>query len=100
MNPRFEANGWQAVVADQFTFSNLRMVAQAICNFVRKQQSYIDNFPPRLVIGYDSRFMGEHFAMVAAEVVVNNGLEMTKRHHYKQLVSILQLMRMVFQELV
>lgn len=75
MNPRFEANGWQAVVADQFTFSNLRMVAQAICNFVRKQQSYIDNFPPRLVIGYDSRFMGEHFAMVAAEVVINNGLD-------------------------
>jgi phosphomannomutase len=75
MNPRFEANGWQAVVADQFTFSNLRMVTQAICNHVRKQQNYIDNFPPRLVVGYDSRFMGEHFAHVAAEVVLNNGLD-------------------------
>ncbi|PIQ24590.1 hypothetical protein COW36_11270 [bacterium (Candidatus Blackallbacteria) CG17_big_fil_post_rev_8_21_14_2_50_48_46] len=75
MEPRFEANGWQAVVADQFTFTNLRMVVQAICNHVRKQQSYIDNFPPRLVIGCDSRFMGQHFAQVAAEVVTNNGLD-------------------------
>lgn len=75
MIPRFEANGWQAVVADQFTFTHLRLVVQAICNHVRKQQSYIDNFPPRLVVGYDSRFMGRHFAQVAAEVVINNGLD-------------------------
>jgi phosphoglucomutase len=75
MIPRFEAHGWQAVVADQFTFENLKMVVQAICNYVRRQQSYIDNFPPRLVVGYDSRFMGRHFARVAAEVITHNGLD-------------------------
>lgn len=75
MNLHFEDNGWQAVVADQFTFHHLRLVVQAICNYIRKQQRYMDNFPPRLVIGYDSRFMGRHFAQVAAEVVVNNGLD-------------------------
>lgn len=75
MNLRFDSNGWQAVVADQFTFSNLRLVTQAICNIIRQQQNYIDNFPPRLVVGYDSRFMGKHFAQVAAEIVAQNSLD-------------------------
>lgn len=73
--PRFEANGWQAVVADQFTFANLRLLTQAICNHIRRLQSYIDNFPPRLVVGYDNRFMGQHFAEIAAEVILQNGLD-------------------------
>ncbi|MGV3524552.1 MAG: hypothetical protein ACO1RX_10015 [Candidatus Sericytochromatia bacterium] len=75
MMPRFEANGWQAVVADQFTFSDLRLVTQAICHHIRRLQSVIDNFPPRLVVGYDNRFMGRHFAEVAAEVILQNGLD-------------------------
>lgn len=75
MNPRFEANGWQGVVADQFTFASLRLVTQAICNHIRHLQSVIDNFPPRLVVGYDNRFMGQHFAEIAAEVIMQNGLD-------------------------
>lgn len=75
MDLKFEANGWQAVVADQFTFSHLRLVTQAICNYTRKQMSYADNFPPRLVIGYDARFMGRHFAHVAAEIITQNSLD-------------------------
>lgn len=75
MIPHFEANGWQAVVADQFTFANLRLLTQAICNHIRQVQSVIDNFPPRLVVGYDNRFMGQHFAEVAAEVILQNGLD-------------------------
>lgn len=75
MTPRFEANGWQGVVADQFTFASLRLVTQAICNQIRHLQSVIDNFPPRLVVGYDNRFMGQHFAEIAAEVILQNGLD-------------------------
>lgn len=75
MQPRFEANGWQAVVADQFTFASLRLVTQAICNHIRHLQSVIDNFPPRMVVGYDNRFMGREFAEIAAEVILQNGLD-------------------------
>lgn len=75
MSPRFEANGWQAVLADQFTFASLRLVSQALCNHIRHLQSVIDNFPPRLVVGFDNRFMGQHFAEIAAEVILQNGLD-------------------------
>ncbi len=75
MIPNFEANGWQAVVADRFTFANLRLVTQAICNHIRDLQSVIDNFPPRLITGFDNRFMGQHFSEVATEVILDNGLD-------------------------
>lgn len=75
MIPNFESNGWQAVVADRFTFANLRLVTQAICNHIRDLQSVIDNFPPRLVTGFDNRFMGQHFGEVATEVILDNGLD-------------------------
>lgn len=75
MTPNFESNGWQAVVADRFTFANLRLVTQAICNHIRDLQSVIDNFPPRLVTGFDNRFMGQHFSEVATEVILDNGLD-------------------------
>lgn len=75
MTPRFEANGWQAVVADRFTFASLRLVTQAICNHIRHLQSVIDNFPPRLVVGYDNRFMGQAFSEVAGQVILENGLD-------------------------
>lgn len=75
MTPNFESNGWQAVVADRFTFANLRLLTQAICNHIRDLQSVIDNFPPRLVTGFDNRFMGQHFSEVATEVILDNGLD-------------------------
>lgn len=72
---RFGVNGWQAVLADQFTFENIKQMVQAITNYVKKQQSSIDNFPPHLIIGFDGRFMGKHFAEVATEVITQNGLD-------------------------
>lgn len=75
MIPRFEANGWQAVVADRFTFANLKLVTQAICNHIRHLQNVIDNFPPRLVVGYDNRFMGQTFSEIATQVIQENGLD-------------------------
>lgn len=75
MTPNFESNGWLAVVADRFTFANLRLLTQAICNHIRDLQSVVDNFPPRLVTGFDNRFMGQYFSEVATEVILDNGLD-------------------------
>ena len=71
----FSTKGWQAILAEDFTFSNVRLVTRAICNVLRRQQTYSDNFPPRLVIGYDNRFLGRKFAHEVAEVVIRNGFD-------------------------
>ncbi len=72
---KFSQTGWISLISDDFTFNNLRIIAQAVCNYFRRTQNYIDNFPPRLAIGFDSRFMGTKYADIISEVVTKNGFD-------------------------
>ena len=63
---RFGTDGWRAVVADDFTYENVRAVAQGVAWYVGG-----DDRP--LVVGHDSRFTAELFAQEAARVLVANG---------------------------
>lgn len=70
MNIRFGTSGWRAIIADDFTFTNVQKVTGAICRYLK------DNFGNEnetLIIGHDSRFMGEKFAQVAAEIARQKG---------------------------
>jgi phosphoglucomutase len=64
---RFGTSGWRAVIADDFTFANVGLVTEAICCYLTTNKTRT------LVIGHDSRFMGETFANVAAEIAVKKG---------------------------
>ena len=63
---RFGTDGWRAVVADDFTYANVRAVAQAVA-------WYVDGDDRPLVVGHDSRYCAELFAREAARVLVANG---------------------------
>lgn len=71
----FTSSGWTGPLAETFTFERVRQTTQAICTTLRRMQSYSDNFPPRLVIGHDARFLGTKFAHAAADVVTQNGFD-------------------------
>jgi phosphomannomutase len=62
----FGTDGWRARVAEDFTFENVRRCAQAVSQYVveRGEQS------KGVVIAFDRRFVSEHFAAAAAEVVL------------------------------
>ena len=67
---RFGTDGWRAVIADDFTFDNVRRVAGAIASYVLKHED-----PSRgLVVGYDTRFLSSRFARAAAEVLAGAGI--------------------------
>ncbi|SMB91406.1 phosphoglucomutase, alpha-D-glucose phosphate-specific [Thermanaeromonas toyohensis ToBE] len=68
MGIKFGTDGWRAIIADEFTFSNVRYVVQAIADYLLEET---DN--RRIVIGYDHRFLAENFAASAAEVLAGNG---------------------------
>jgi alpha-D-glucose phosphate-specific phosphoglucomutase len=62
---KFGTDGWRGVIADDYTFENVRRVAGAIAAYVLKNED-----PTRgLVIGYDTRFGSRRFAQAAAEVL-------------------------------
>jgi phosphomannomutase len=67
---KFGTDGWRAVIADYFTFENVRRVAGAIASYVLKHEH-----PARgLIVGYDTRFGSPWFARAAAEVLAGAGI--------------------------
>jgi alpha-D-glucose phosphate-specific phosphoglucomutase len=72
MSIRFGTDGWRAVIADTFTFSNLRLVAQAVADYVKNDLS--PNGHPEVVVGFDTRFLSDRFAMETARVLAANDI--------------------------
>ncbi|MBI2852366.1 MAG: phosphoglucomutase/phosphomannomutase family protein [Chloroflexi bacterium] len=71
-NPiKFGTDGWRAIIAQDFTFDNVRICAQATAEYL-KESGMADH---GLIIGYDTRFASEDFAAAAAEVVAGNGIK-------------------------
>lgn len=67
---KFGTSGWRGIIADDFTFSNVRLVTQAICDYVQAREKSRE-----VIIGYDTRFLSEDFARVSAEVLAGNGIK-------------------------
>jgi alpha-D-glucose phosphate-specific phosphoglucomutase len=67
---KFGTDGWRAAIADEYTFANVRIVAQATADYLRQNNQAGDG----LVIGYDMRFASEFFAATVAEVLAANGI--------------------------
>jgi phosphomannomutase len=68
---RFGSDGWRDRIADDFTFANVRRVAQAVADYFRENAGTASR---GVVVGYDRRFASEHFATAAAEVMAGNGI--------------------------
>jgi phosphomannomutase len=67
---RFGTDGWRAIIADEFTFANVRACAQATALYIRQT-----GLAPRgIVVGYDTRFASEEFAATVAEVMAANDI--------------------------
>ncbi|HEV8160665.1 MAG TPA: phosphoglucomutase/phosphomannomutase family protein [Pyrinomonadaceae bacterium] len=70
MSVRFGTSGWRAIIAKEFTFERVENVVQAICSYLKKDSGESSQ---TLIIGHDSRFMGEQFAEFAAEIAAKKG---------------------------
>jgi phosphomannomutase len=67
---KFGTDGWRGVIAEDFTFANVRRVTEAIARYVREEGEPAKG----LVVGYDTRFLSAEFARLASEVVAAAGL--------------------------
>ncbi len=69
---KFGTAGWRAVISDEFTIGNVRLVTQAIANYIKEQAT---SDKREVVVGYDTRFMSENFAKVSSTVLAANGIK-------------------------
>jgi alpha-D-glucose phosphate-specific phosphoglucomutase len=66
----FGTDGWRGVIADDFTFANVALVAQAAAEYFKEEP----NAKNGVVIGYDARFMSDRFARTVARVLASHGI--------------------------
>ena len=70
---KFGTDGWRAVIGEDYTFNNVRLVAQATADYFTRKLA--GKTLKKIVIGYDRRFLSDEFAVVTSEVLVGNGFQ-------------------------
>jgi phosphomannomutase len=75
---KFGTDGWRGLIADDFTFANVRRVAGAIASYVLKHE----NAASGVIIGYDTRFLSDHAARLVAEVIAGAGIPVRLANDY------------------
>lgn len=68
---KFGTDGWRGIIADDFTGANVRLVAQAVVNYLKRADVPGE---PIVFVGYDNRSQSEYFATEAAKVVAQAGM--------------------------
>jgi phosphomannomutase len=72
---KFGTDGWRGIIADDFTFENVRRVAGGIAAYVLRHED-----PARgVVVGYDTRFLSQQAARVTAEIIAGAGIPVKAR---------------------
>ncbi len=71
---KFGTDGWRAVIAEDFTFDNLKIVSQAIADYLKLQKN---KKRKRVVIGFDRRFLSPEFAETVGLVLAANNIGVT-----------------------
>jgi alpha-D-glucose phosphate-specific phosphoglucomutase len=66
----FGTDGWRGIIAEDFTFDNVKAVAQALSDYLIQQNLHEKG----LVVGYDTRFMSDRFAKAVADVAASNNI--------------------------
>jgi phosphomannomutase len=65
----FGTSGWRGIIADDFTFAQVRLAVEAIAGHVLSR-----NKKPSLLVAHDTRFFSEEFARTAAIVLTEHGV--------------------------
>ena len=66
---KFGTSGWRAIIADEFTFANVRLATAAIAEHVRNR-----NPKAAIIVAHDTRFFAEEFTQTAAEILREHGI--------------------------
>jgi len=75
---KFGTDGWRGIIADDFTFENVRRVAGAIAAYILKHEDSRCG----LIVGYDTRFNSQRAAQIVSEVLAEAGIPVKLANDY------------------
>ncbi len=70
---KFGTDGWRSLVAEDFTLPNVRAVTQATASYLKRHPA--KGRARAVIVGYDTRPLGDRFAEAVAEVLAGNGFK-------------------------
>jgi phosphoglucomutase len=70
---KFGTSGWRGLIADDFTFANVRLAVTAIAGHVNSHKKN-----STILVGYDTRFYSEEFSQLAVDIL--------RQHHIRALL--------------
>jgi len=71
---KFGTDGWRGIIADDFTYENVRVAARAIALYILSEENPEEKVANGVCIGYDTRFGSKSFAKVVADVLADAGI--------------------------
>jgi len=74
---KFGTDGWRGVIADDFTFENVRRVSRAVASFAKKNEAEGLRQGKGIVVGYDTRFASRRAAEEVAETISGCGIRVS-----------------------
>ncbi len=81
MNPiKFGTDGWRGIIADDFTFDRVALVAPLAAQVLAQSSS--DGSSGTVIVGHDRRFLAEEFAFTAAIAIQNAGFDVLLSESY------------------
>jgi phosphoglucomutase len=66
---KFGTSGWRGLIADDFTFANVRLAVTAVSEHVKSKSA-----KPTILVGYDTRFYSEEFSALAVAILQQHGI--------------------------
>ena len=80
---KFGTDGWRGITGFEFTGEKIRLITSGVCSYLQRNREAnsknLKSTPwkpaPRVVIGYDTRFLSDRFAFNAAEIFSSSGIE-------------------------
>src|SRR3981189_2319412 len=66
---KFGTSGWRGLIADDFTFANVRLAVTAIADHAKAKAK-----APTILVGYDTRFYSEEFSQLAVDILQQHGI--------------------------
>jgi alpha-D-glucose phosphate-specific phosphoglucomutase len=66
---KFGTSGWRGLIADDFTFANVRLAVTAIAEHAKAKTNQ-----PAILVGYDTRFYSEEFSQLAVDILQHHGI--------------------------
>jgi len=71
MEIKFGTSGWRDIIGDNFTFDNVKLVTQAIADYINSEPTAEKS----VIVGYDTRFLSEEFAKLSCSVLAANNIK-------------------------